>query len=387
MMNEPVWFKERKAIDMRTNESKKTVWFMLAAMLLVMMFVSEPVEAKTSKRITAKSKTLSVGQEYKLKIKGLSKKEKKSKKKVSWKISDKSVVVFKEKTKYGVAIKARNYGTVKVTGTYKGKKYSCKIKVIGNDNDSEEKAEELDGSQIGSAKLNASEVDLYYMEDEDRQYITQPSGHTGSFQFKVSGVPKDEMIKWSIETGKKANCYHVSDDGKVSLVMDPSSLDEPGDATLIAKLENGTELKAKLHGYSERGISVKRVFEDFKKKYITSDMTQYEIMETIAKYVEHEYDYVLYQSDWRYMVISGGGDCYASRYFVKYLCEAQGIKALALLGEDYHGNTLVKADGRMYIVVTGINEPKPRRYMILKPSDENLQNIATQSRIDLSYFD
>lgn len=269
MMNEPVWFKERKAIDMRTNESKKTVWFMLAAMLLVMMFVSEPVEAKTSKRITAKSKTLSVGQEYKLKIKGLSKKEKKSKKKVSWKISDKSVVVFKEKTKYGVAIKARNYGTVKVTGTYKGKKYSCKIKVIGNDNDSEEKAEELDGSQIGSAKLNASEVDLYYMEDEDRQYITQPSGHTGSFQFKVSGVPKDEMIKWSIETGKKANCYHVSDDGKVSLVMDPSSLDEPGDATLIAKLENGTELKAKLHGYSERGISVKRVFEDFKKKYIT----------------------------------------------------------------------------------------------------------------------
>ena len=116
-------------------------------------------------------------------------------------------------------------------------------------------------------------------------------------------------------------------------------------------------------------------------------MTQYEIMETIAKYVEHEYDYVLYQSDWRYMVISGGGDCYASRYFVKYLCEAQGIKALALLGEDYHGNTLVKADGRMYIVVTGINEPKPRRYMILKPSDENLQNIAKQSRIDLSYFD
>lgn len=387
MMNEPVWFKERKAIDMRTNESKKTVWFMLAAILLVMMFVSEPVEAKAAKRITAKSKTLSVGQEYKLKIKGLSKKEKKSKKKVLWKISDKSMVVFKGKTKYGVTVRARKNGAVKVTGIYKGKKYICKIKVVGNGDSSEEKAEESDRPQIGNAKLNASEIDLYYLGDEDRQYITQPSGHIGSFQFKVSGVPRDEIIKWNIETGKMANCYHVSDDGKVSLVTDPSNIDESGDATLMAKLEDGTELKAKLHGYSERGIAVKRVFEDFKKKYITPDMTQYEIMETIAKYVEQEYDYVLYQSDWRYMVISGGGDCYASRYFVKYLCEAQGIKALALLGEDYHGNTLVKSDGRMYIVVTGINEPKPRRYMILKPSDENLQNIAKQSRIDLSYFD
>lgn len=87
------------------------------------------------------------------------------------------------------------------------------------------------------------------------------------------------------------------------------------------------------------------------------------------------------------MVISGGGDCYASRYFVKYLCEAQGLEALALSGENDHGKTLVKADGRMYVVVTGFDEPKPRRYMIMTPSDEALQNIARGSRIDLSYFD
>ena len=372
---------------MRKNESKKIVWLMLAAILLVMMFVAEPVEAKMAKRITAKTRTLSIGQEYKLKIKGLSRKEKKSKKKVSWKISDKRVVVFKEKTKYGVTVKARETGIAKVIGTYRGKKYSCKIRVIGNDDSSEEHAEESERPQNGSAKLNASEVDLYYMADEDRQYITQPAGHAENFRFKVFGVPKDETISWSIESGKNSDCFHVSDDGKVSLVMDPSNLDEAGDATLIAKLENGTKLKARLHGYSERGIAVRKVFDDFKKKYMTSDMTQYEKMETIAKYVEEEYDYVLYQSDWRYMVISGGGDCYASRYFVKYLCEEQGIKALALLGEAYHGKTLIKADDRMYIVVTGFNEPKPRRYMILKPSDENLQNIAKESRIDLSYFD
>lgn len=383
MMDEPVWFKERKAIDMRTNESKKTVWLALTSILTVMMLASVPAEAKAAKRLTEKSKSLSVGQEFKLKLKGLSKKEKKSKRKVSWRISDKSVVVFKGKTKYGVTVRARKTGAVKVTGIYKGKKYSCRIKVVRNDGGSEEK----NCAQSGRAKLNASEVDLYYLTDEDRKYITQQSGHVSSFQFTVSGVAKDESIKWSIETGKNGDCFHVTDDGNVSLIIDPSNFDEASDAVLIAELEDGTKLKAALHGYSERGMAVKKVIEDFKNNYITSDMTQYEKMETIAKYVEHEYDYVLYQSDWRYMAISGGGDCYASRYFVKYLCETVGIKALACIGEGYDGNTLVKADGKMYIVVTGFNEPRPRRYMLMELTDQALQNVAKGSRIDLSYFE
>lgn len=386
-MNHSIWFKERKAIDMRTTITKKPVWKMLTAVLLVMLLLSVPVEVKAAKRITAKKKTLSVGQEYNLKIKGLSKKEKKSKRKVSWEISDKSVVVFKGKKKYGVTVKARKAGTVKATGVYKGKKYRCKIKVIGNDERSEKQEEEPDCSRYGKAKLNVGEVKLYYLADEDKQFITQPYGHAGSFQFTVSGVPKDEIIKWSIEPGKSANCFHVTDNGNVSLVMDPAILDEAGNAAVIAKLENGTKLKANLYGYSERGTAVKQVIGDFKKNYISSDMTQHEKMETIAKYVEQEYDYVLYQSDWRYMVISGGGDCFSSRYFVKYLCESVGMKALSCIGENYHGNTLVQADGKMYIVVTGFNEPRPRRYMILQPSDENLRNIAKESRIDLSYFD
>lgn len=99
MMNQSIWFKERKAIDMRTNITEKPIWRMLTAVLLFMLFMSVPVEVEAAKGITAKKKTLSVGQEYKLKIKGLSTKEKKSRRKVSWKISDKSVVVFKGKGK------------------------------------------------------------------------------------------------------------------------------------------------------------------------------------------------------------------------------------------------------------------------------------------------
>lgn len=364
---------------------------MLIAIAGIITFLSVPVEAKAARKLSAKTKTISVGQEYTLKLKGLSKKDKRSGKRVSWKISDKSVVVFKGKTKYGVTVRARTKGNVTVIGKYKRKKYSCKIKVVGSDGKIDEDTDENESTDIQQenrqARLNATEIDLYYLADEDKKYITLVSGHRYSFQFKVSGVPKDEIIKWSIKTDKKANCYQVSDDGEVYLFIDPANLDEASDATLTAKLEDGTKLTAKLHGYSERGIEVKKVVDTFVADYITSDMMEYEKMETIAKYVEHEYDYVYYQSDWRRMVISGGGDCYASRYLVKYLCDAVGMKALACLGDDYHGKTLVKADGKMYLTVTGFNEPKPRRYMIMELTDQALRNVAEESRIDLSYFD
>ena len=72
---------------------------------------------------------------------------------------------------------------------------------------------------------------------------------------------------------------------------------------------------------------------------------------------------------------------------MKYLCDAVGMQALACLGDDYHGKMIVKADGKMYLTVTVFNEPKSRRYMIMELTDQTLQNVAKESRIDLSYFD
>lgn len=372
---------------MRTNIIKRTMWVLVIGMVFVRMIVPLSVEAASARKLSAGNKNLSVGQEYTIKLKGLSKKDKKSKKTVRWSISDKRTVVFKKKGKYSVTVRARQAGTAKVTGTYRGKKYTCNI-TVGNGNDTNDgESEDAYGDitpQKSDRRLNASDVTLYYMSDEDKPYISQASGHNHTYQFKVSGKADDD-IRWSI--AEKDSPFKVSDDGKVYMWRDPAVLDGETTSTLVAKLSDGTVLKAKVHGYSERGIAVKKKMDEFSANYITDDMTEYEKMETIAKYVEHEYDYVLYQPDWRYMVISGGGDCYASRFFVKYLCEAQGIKALALLGENFDGKTLVKADGRMYIVVTGFNEPKPRRYMIMNPTEENLQNIARLSRIDLSYFD
>jgi hypothetical protein len=384
--------KEGTVMDMRTILSKRKVCTLFIAVVFVIVCSALPVEVKAAKKLTTKSKTLSVAQEYTLTLKGLSKKDKKSSKRISWKLSDKTVAVFKGKTKYGVTLKARNIGFVTVTGTYQEKKYTCKIRVKevsdknNSDNVNSDTTKDIK-SQDKNVKLNASETTLYYLEENDRQYITPAVGHQTSFQFKVSGQTKGESIRWSIQSSKNVTAFTVNDDGKVSLWCEPAELDNYESATLVAKLEDGTKLTATLQGYSERGIAVKNKMKEFQANYITDGMTEYQKMETIAKYVESEYDYVYSQSDWEEMVISGGGNCYASRYLVKYLCEEEGIKALACNETSYHGKTLVKADGKMYIVVTGFDEPKPRRYMIMELTEQTLQNVAADNGIDLLYFD
>lgn len=279
---------------MRTNITKRTVWTLVAGVICIRMFACFSVEAASSRKLSAGSKTLSVGQEYTIKLKGLSKKDKKSRKTVCWSITDKRKVVFKKKGKYSVTVRARETGTAKITGIYRGKKYTCKI-AVGNTDDMK-KSEENDthgdaSSEKINLKLNASDVTLYYLADEDKAYISRTVGHDQAYQFKVSGKSDDD-VHWSIAESESP--FKADDDGKVYLWRDPAGLNEEKPATLVVKLSDGTVLKAKLHGYSERGIAVKKRMDEFADVCITDDMTEYEKMETIAKYVEYEYDYVMY---------------------------------------------------------------------------------------------
>jgi len=60
-----------------------------------------------------------------------------------------------------------------------------------------------------------------------------------------------------------------------------------------------------------------------------------------------------------------------------------GIKAVACLNLDDHGKTLLYADGRFYVIVTGFNEPKPRPYGIYEVS---CKALAEKNKFDLDYF-
>ena len=63
-----------------------------------------------------------------------------------------------------------------------------------------------------------------------------------------------------------------------------------------------------------------------------------------------------------------------------------GIKAGACRSVDYHGATLVLADGSYYIITTGFDMPRPREYMISRVPDEQVEEIMEEREVIKSYF-
>ena len=102
--------------------------------------------------------------------------------------------------------------------------------------------------------------------------------------------------------------------------------------------------------------------------------------ETEAKFSGQEND------NWFDIFLKGKGGCYASRYAVQYMCSHMGIKALACRKSDANGQTLVFADGKFYLIITGYNEPKPRKYTMYEISGAALERLAGENLIDLNYF-
>lgn len=345
------------------------------------------VQAKMKGHLSAKSKTLSVGQVYTVKMKGISSKDKKKGRKVKWKVSDKSVALIKKKKNFSITLRARKTGNVKVSAIYRAKRYTCKIMVKDGTSGEQDPEDVIDtDEEQTNIHLNTSEINIYYLSDMDKKYLSESADHIYSYQFKVEGIIKSTDVKWSIESEDKVSSFKV-DYGRVYMWKNPGYEEYQEDALVVATLENGRRLTAKLHGYSERNEAVKKVVNGFVNDRLSSDMTEYEKIETIASYVSLNYEYQLYQSDWIMMALSGRGDCFSSRCFVKYLCLAAGIKALICVGDSLDGMTLVKADGKMYVILTGFRDTQPRKHRIYEPTKDSLQSIVSRSHIDLSYFD
>lgn len=372
---------------MKKTKNIRLILAVIVVALIWSLYSPLSVEARLKRHLSAKDKMLSVGQEYTLKMKGISSKDKKKGRKVKWNVSDKSVAVIKDKKNYSITLRARKTGNVKVSGTYLGKKYTCKI-MVKDETFGEQDSEEVTDADEDKSNiyLNASEVNIYYLSDTDKKYLSESDNHIYSYQFKVEGINKNTVVKWSIESEDKVSSFKV-DHGRVYMWMNPRYDENHEDALVVATLENGRRVTAKLHGYSERNEAVKNIINGFVNDSLSSDMTEYEKIVAIASYVSLNYEYQLYQSDWIAMALGGSGDCFSSRCFVRYLCQAAGIKAVICVGDNLDGMTLVKADGKLYVVLTGFRDTQPRKYRIYEPTEDSLQSIVSRSHIDLSYFD
>lgn len=347
---------------------RKYIMKILFVLMIMLLPCSMSAEAKGKIRLAVKKKNISVGQTYRLKLKGKS-----GKAKVKWKTNKKSVVSITKKRGNTVTLKAKKKGVAIVTATYKKKKYRCKIMV---------KAKKQRVSD--NPMLNSRDVTLYYLGQDYKNYIKYDQNHLREYRFKVTGTKK-EVRNWRI-VGDNADYFTITDYGLLKMLWGPAYVEPCVTATVEAILEDGRTLTATVRAYSELNIYIDSIFTDFEQKYITSSMTEREKAEKAAWYIGVISDYELYNNNWTDIFLKGRGDCSASRYALQYMCNHMGVKAVACRDIDAHGETLVWADRRFYVVVTGYNEPKPRKYVIYEIKGEALNELAEKNNIDLNYF-
>lgn len=346
----------KELVDMK---KKGYCLFICMVLLVTIFFPVGNVQAKAKPKLSVKNKTIYVGKTATFTLKNAGK--------VKWKTGKKSVVTITKKRKNKVTIKAKGAGKATVTAIYKGKTYKCRITV-------KKKSPKV---VKDNPVLNATNVSLYYLRDAYKSYIRYDSDHLREFRFRVSGTKK-EVRTWKLE-GEGKDFFEITDYGLVTMAWGPSYDDWTQTATVKAVLEDGRELTAKVTCYAEANIYMNTLFEKFESGYITASMTDKEKAEKAAWYIGYTTDYQAGQNDWMLLLFQGKGDCLASRYLLEYMCQHMGIKAKACGNFDYHGKTLVKADGEFYIITTGYDEPRPRSYSISEVSEADLEKIIADN--------
>lgn len=106
---------------------KKHITMLLVFVMLFSVFASTSTitaSAKTKIKLSKTSITLTLGKSKTIKLNGLTKKQAK---KVKWKSANKKIATVSKGK-----ITSKNVGTTKITATYKGKKYKCKVLVRPN---------------------------------------------------------------------------------------------------------------------------------------------------------------------------------------------------------------------------------------------------------------
>lgn len=306
---------------------------------------------------------------------------------------------IKKKSHNKASSKAWEDGIATISVAYKGKKYKCRIKAVrrdycDGDNSTTEDAlvdnsESSNNSEIGQnkdARLNASYVELHYVADYAAPYITKDPSCKYSYRLCVIGA-ETSSVKWNIEGDKAVKLrYRIKDDGTIYMFTGNDIEEDYTECTAVATLQDGTKLTAHVRGYDDGMEFIRQKINDFKTRYITEGMSEYDKMDAVARYVSHEYDYELYQQNWYKYMITGSGDCMASRLAVEYLCRDLGLRAAGCRSIDSHGQTIVRADGKVYLVTTGFAGKKQRYYEIREISRETFDRINEENNINPAMF-
>ena len=250
---------------------------------------------------------------------------------------------------------------------------------------------------VPEAAINTVKVELYAMNTWAEEYISIPSDYAQSFQIEVTGASSVQYEKADsyrspvkisdsglIEPNYKTDYYYywTDEDGQDWITM-----------TTDYELEDKTYDKAEKYCYFGTEnvevyaggkvfnveVTVKdyadyyanQVMDDYLAENITADMTTEEKLEKIAKFVADR-DYSIDYQGYTGLIISGGGDCWASTNTIITMARKLGLRAWGrYAGDDAgagsgHRNAMVCDGTDYYLVEAGYGGTAPRPYYVQK---------------------
>ncbi|MBQ3330113.1 MAG: leucine-rich repeat protein [Ruminococcus sp.] len=230
--------------------------------------------------------------------------------------------------------------------------------------------------------LNADEITLYAMDGYAEEYISIPDDYPQSFQLVVSGA---KQVHYSC-VGYSAQ---VSDTGLITPKIDtwywydnigysyqiegrePSDVTrqiKTGDSTVYIYADNQRyEVKVTVKDYAQEYAD--GVMRNYLDEHITPDMTTYEKMCVIGQFIG-SYKYSVYEQSTQGMIITGGGDCWASANTAVAMAKMLGFEAWLRNGYrdpgagSNHRNAIVYDGEKYYVVEAGYSMPVPRLYTV-----------------------
>lgn len=238
---------------------------------------------------------------------------------------------------------------------------------------------EYNSAGVTELEVGDDTVDIYYLSDAYSDNVTIPDSYNTAYQITASGMTGD--LSYQVTYGYAAK---VSDTGLIEpyfWVSESTQKKTYYSGTAKISVSDGTSTKVitvNVHDYAP--IYVKEVEDTFVRENITDDMSDYDKLKKITEYVAHTYDYSAYYSSATGMIMSGGGDCWASCDLIMDLCSMTGLETyLRVANQDAgagsgHRNVIVLCDGKIYIADAGYSGTAPRNYSLYETDGFSIRN-------------
>lgn len=237
-------------------------------------------------------------------------------------------------------------------------------------------------AEAASVHVEAINVTLYAMDSWASSYLTIPADAKTSYQINA-GVSK---ATYKVIRGDSVT---VSSTGLVTPVAEtwywygnmgfssPQEGNTPDHVT--SSYEYGTSVVQVSAGKNTFEVTVQvvdyaqsyadQVMDKYIEEHVTESMSGYEKIQEACKFTAG-YDYSVSSSSAVGMIITGGGDCWASTDAIIRFCGKLGLEAWGRNGNrdpgagSGHQNAMVKVDGKYYEAEAGYVGTAPRDYSV-----------------------